>query len=191
MDNRVINLHCAPRPHLQGVVTLPPDKSILHRALIVAAQGEGETTDEAANPGEDNLSTVNVLRQLGVSIEQTPTTVHEKGVGSSNLKPCNTALQCTNAGTTMRLMAGVLSAQSFESVLIGDASLSKRPMQRIVEPLCLMGANISAVQGCAPLTIKPVAALKDLNYDLPIASAKVKDALQLPAYAGDVNVCVN
>lgn len=190
MPNQASDLHVSPQSHLQGVVPLPPDKSILHRALIMAALDEGESFINAENPAIDNLSTVSVLKQLGVKIEQTSNGFKVIGLGKLGLKPSSTPLDCGNSGTTMRLMAGVLAAQSFESVLMGDESLNKRPMQRIIDPLKQMGADISAAKGHAPIHIKPVSSLKNIDYVLPVASAQVKSALQLAGFVSGAIVNV-
>lgn len=167
-----------PRKHLQAKINLPADKSILHRALILNALAEGESVISASHIGEDNKSTISALQSLGVPIEITENTVRVQGVGKQGLQAPKQPIDCGNSGTTMRLLAGVLAAQNFSSELMGDASLQKRPMQRIITPLAKMGAKIASQHGCAPLSIEGTN-LKPLDYELPIASAQIKSALML------------
>ena len=149
---------------LRGSITLPGDKSISHRAVILGAIAQGRTTIEGMLESEDVLSTVNALRNMGVKI------VHHKedgmvveGVGLYGLKDPGQALNMGNSGTAMRLMAGVLVGQSFPSTLVGDDSLSQRPMARVVEPLRALGADISVQNaGYPPIQIKPVKQLRRL-----------------------------
>jgi 3-phosphoshikimate 1-carboxyvinyltransferase len=165
---------------LKGITTVPGDKSITHRALILAALAEG--TSEIYNPlsSLDCLSTVNCLRALGVEIEEHPEKMVVHGVGLQGLQPPKEVLDCGNSGTTMRLLAGVLAAQPFLSVLSGDDSLTARPMGRVVEPLREMGALIKGrMDGqFAPLAVRG-GSLKGITYALPVASAQVKSALLL------------
>ncbi len=167
-----------PRSHLQGHVDLPADKSILHRALMLNALAEGESSILACHYGDDNQTTINALRSLGIAIDVSPTHIHIHGNGKQGLRQATQAIDCGNSGTTMRLLAGILAAQGFNSTLVGDDSLRKRPMQRVVDPLSKMGAKILSQQGCAPLTLTP-STLQSLHYTLPIASAQVKSALLL------------
>mgnify|MGYP000909098186 CR=1 FL=1 len=168
----------------RGTITVPGDKSITHRALLIAAMADG--TSEIINPlrSLDCESTVGCLRALGVEIEEHEgkTVVH--GVGLEGLQPPAGVLDCGNSGTTMRLLAGVLAAQPFVSVLSGDDSLSARPMGRIVEPLRQMGALVKGRAGdqFAPLVIRG-GRLQGITYALPVASAQVKSALLLAGLA--------
>jgi 3-phosphoshikimate 1-carboxyvinyltransferase len=168
-----------PAKFLKGEISLPGDKSISHRAAIIAALAEGESRIENYSTGEDCASTIRCLRQLGVVIEQKGTTVVVHGVGKHGFKPPSETLDCGNSGTTMRLMAGVLAGQKFDSVLTGDDSLRKRPMRRVIEPLSEMGAGIDSEDGLAPLRIKGRRTLTAINYRLPLASAQIKSCVLL------------
>ncbi len=164
---------------LQGTFTVPGDKSISHRAIMLAALAEGESRIEGFLEGEDTRATARIFSQLGVSIE-TPDAhtriVH--GAGLHGLKASNEPLDCGNAGTGMRLLAGLLSAQAFDSELVGDASLSKRPMARVIRLLETMGAHIDARDGnFAPLRIQGGRILRGQVLDTRVASAQVKSAL--------------
>jgi len=129
---------------ISGSISLPGDKSISHRAAMIGAIAKGTSTIENFSDGKDCASTIRCLRQLGVAIEQTGTTVVVHGVGKKGFREPSEPLDCGNSGTTMRLLAGLLAGQSFCSVLTGDESLQKRPMNRIIEPLREMGANIAS-----------------------------------------------
>lgn len=167
----------------------PGDKSITHRALIIAAISDETCRIENALISEDTLATVDCLRALGVEIEieEDKNIITVFGVGLHGLKEPNSPLDCKNSGTTMRLLSGILVAQRFPSILIGDESLSKRPMERVVEPLALMGADIKAdSSGNAPLVINPVEKLDSITYELVVPSAQVKSAIQLASlYTGE------
>lgn len=172
---------------LRGSVRVPGDKSVSHRAIMLGALAEGTTRISGFLEGEDTRATAQVFRQLGVRIE-TPSAneriVH--GVGLGGLKGSAAPLDCGNAGTGMRLLAGVLAGQSFDSVLLGDASLSRRPMRRVIEPLERMGAVIdSETGGLPPLRIRGGSRLRGLDYTLPVASAQVKSALLLAGLYAD------
>ncbi len=130
-----------PANYLKGEVKLPGDKSISHRAAIFAALAEGETRIENFATSADCASTLDCLENLGVEIERENTTIVIKGVGKTGFRTPEKELDCGNSGTTMRLLAGVLAGQNFDSVLVGDASLNQRPMKRIMLPLAEMGAN--------------------------------------------------
>lgn len=168
-----------PAESLNGKVRLPGDKSISHRAAILASMATGETRIENYATSADCASTINCLRNLGVEIQQVDSTVFVKGVGANGFTKPTKELDCGNSGTTMRLLAGVLAGQNFDSVLTGDASLAKRPMRRIIEPLTEMGARIESENGCAPLKIHGKNPLQAISYALPIASAQVKSCLLL------------
>jgi len=166
---------------LQGTVRIPGDKSISHRAIMLAALAEGTSHIDGFLEGEDTRATAAIFAQMGVTIE-TPTPkqriVH--GVGLHGLKPASGILDCGNAGTGMRLLAGLLAAQQFDSCLSGDASLNKRPMRRVTEPLAKMGARINTTEkGTPPLMIYGGQSLRGIDYTLPVASAQVKSALLL------------
>lgn len=168
-----------PANFLSGTIRLPGDKSISHRAAIFAALAAGATRIENFASSADCASTLDCLKNLGVEIERAHSTVLVKGVGENGLAKPLVPLDCGNSGTTMRLLAGVLAGQNFDSVLIGDASLSKRPMKRIVAPLEMMGAKIESEDSHAPLEIRGKNPLQAISYDLPVASAQVKSCVLL------------
>ena len=168
----------APRIDLE--ITVPGDKSISHRAVIIAALSNGFCTLSGFLPSEDCMRTVNAMRALGIRIEQPEPDkliVHGK---KRVLMPPKKEIDCGNSGTTMRLLAGLLAGQTFESRLVGDASLSRRPMDRVIEPLSRMGANIIAEgpEQTPPLRIHG-GSLRGVRHPLPIASAQIKSALLL------------
>ena len=166
---------------LRGRVRVPGDKSVSHRALMLAAIAEGVSTIEGFLEGEDTLATARMLGQLGVRIEApAPGTRLVHGVGLHGLRAPTAELDCGNAGTGMRLMAGLLAGQGFESRLVGDASLSRRPMRRVVTPLERMGARIETGEGgTPPLTIHANNSLQPIEFEADIPSAQVKSAVLL------------
>lgn len=168
-----------PAKLIEGEIALPGDKSISHRAAIIAAMAVGESRIGNYSTGEDCASTLRCLRQLGVEIEQSGTTVVVHGVGKTGFEAPAEPLDCGNSGTTMRLLAGVLAGQQFDSVLTGDQSLRKRPMRRVIEPLTEMGAIIDSEDGFAPLRIKGRQTLSAIYYRLPVASAQIKSCVLL------------
>ncbi len=176
---------------LHGSVRVPGDKSVSHRALMLAAIAEGESCIRGFLEGEDTRATAAVLAQLGVRID-TPSAgervVH--GVGLRGLRGAAQALDCGNAGTGMRLLTGLLAGQAFDSTLVGDASLSKRPMRRVTDPLARMGARIDTHDGLPPLHVHGGQPLHGIRYELPVASAQVKSALLLAGLyaAGETEV---
>lgn len=166
---------------LTGAVSLPADKSIGHRAAILAALGDGVSTITHFPAAADPHATLGCLRGLGVRIEEgEDATVTVHGEGLRGLQPPDAPLDCQNAGTAMRLLAGVLAGQPFGSVLTGDASLQSRPMRRIAEPLAAMGAKLRLTRdGTAPIRIRGGRALQGMTYRLPVASAQVKSCVLL------------
>lgn len=169
-----------PGGRLQGEVRVPGDKSISHRAVMFGALAEGVTEVTGFLTGEDCLCTMKAFQAMGVKIEQTgPTSLRVHGVGLRGLQAPAAPLDLGNSGTSMRLMSGLMAAQPFVTTLIGDASLSKRPMKRIIGPLEQMGAKIESNDGKAPLRVKPVAGLKAISYRSPVASAQVKSGILL------------
>jgi 3-phosphoshikimate 1-carboxyvinyltransferase len=167
-------------PAIHAEMTVPGDKSISHRAIMFAALANGRAEITGFLPGEDCLSTMKAFQQLGIPIERTDeTTVIIEGKRGHFTAPSGD-IDCGNSGTTMRLMCGILAAQPFRSRLTGDASLSKRPMKRIIDPLTQMGAKITAEgeKGSAPLVIEG-GPLKGIEYTSPVASAQVKSAVLL------------
>ncbi len=168
---------------LQGQVEIPGDKSVSHRAVMFAALADGVSRIDGFLEGEDTRATASIFSQMGVRIE-TPFAsqriVH--GVGVDGLRAPPGQLDCGNAGTGMRLLAGLLCAQNFNTVLVGDESLSRRPMRRVIEPLALMGARIaSEAGGVPPLRIQGQQLLRGMDYTLEVASAQVKSAILLAA----------
>ena len=170
---------------LDGTIRLPGDKSISHRAAIFAALANGKTRIENFASSADCASTLDCLKKLGVEISKENPTVYVKGVGKNGFAAPLESLDCGNSGTTMRLLAGVLAGQKFDSVLIGDESLSKRPMRRVIAPLETMGAKIEAEDNHAPLKIHGRNPLQAISYLLPVASAQVKSCVLLAALNAD------
>lgn len=170
-----------PAGSLSGEIEVPGDKSISHRAIIFAAIAEGTSTIRGFLEGEDCLATVRAFRAMGVRIEGPENgqiVVH--GVGKHGLNAPENPIDCGNSGTSMRLLAGLLASQPFDSVLTGDESLLRRPMARVTEPLNQMGAEVIASKnGTPPLIIHGGKSLKGIDYALPVASAQVKSALLL------------
>lgn len=174
--------------HLKGEVTVPGDKSISHRAVMFGSLAEGTTEVLNFLQGADCLSTIDCFRRLGISIENTPDHILIHGKGLHGLHKPDGILDTGNSGTTTRLISGILAGQPFETTLTGDASIQKRPMRRIMEPLSMMGADISSLRGndCAPLRIKG-APLHGIHYHSKVASAQVKSAILLAGlYADDI-----
>lgn len=169
---------------LVGSAPLPGDKSISHRLAILGALAEGTTELENFSAGDDCRRTLDCLRALGVRVETSEDSagrhrVRIEGRGLAGLRPPTAALDAGNSGSTMRMLAGVLAAQPFESVLVGDASLSRRPMGRVLEPLRRMGATVDGTSDdLPPLRIRG-AALRPIEYRSPVASAQVKTAVLL------------
>jgi 3-phosphoshikimate 1-carboxyvinyltransferase len=168
-----------PARRVRGRLHVPGDKSISHRYALLAALADGRSSITNPAPGADCRSTLACLRQLGIRIEQQlDGTLTLLGRGSDGLGSPAGPLDAGNSGTTMRLLAGILAPQAFSSTLVGDPSLSRRPMRRVIEPLELMGARIEAPGGHAPLTIHG-APLRAIAYRLPVPSAQVKSAVLL------------
>ena len=168
----------SPGAPLRGEITVPGDKSISHRAVMIGALADGVTRVDGFLEGEDTRATAAIFERLGVRIEAPQPSVRiVHGVGVDGLRAAAGPLDCGNAGTGMRLLAGLLAGQAFDSELTGDASLSKRPMRRVIEPLSLMGASIESCDGLPPLRIRGGRALQGIDYTLPVASAQVKSAL--------------
>jgi 3-phosphoshikimate 1-carboxyvinyltransferase len=167
-----------------GTLTVPGDKSISHRALMLGAIAHGSTRISGFLAGEDCLSTLRALTDLSVPIERRGATeVTVEGVGMRGLEPAAQPLDMGNAGTAMRLFTGLLAPQRFNSTLIGDGSLMRRPMQRVVVPLAMMGAQIRTHDGRPPIEIRGTPQLRAIHYSLPVASAQVKSAVLLAGLA--------
>ena len=170
-----------PKGKLIGSIRVTGDKSISHRSIMLGALANGTTTVTGFLNGEDCLATISAFRAMGVKIEGPKNgnvTLH--GVGMQGLKVPAQDLDMGNSGTAMRLLTGIMAGQSFNATLVGDASLSSRPMRRITRPLEQMGANIATKEGgTPPLAITSGKALVGIHYDLPVASAQVKSAVLL------------
>ncbi|HCK80533.1 MAG TPA: 3-phosphoshikimate 1-carboxyvinyltransferase [Candidatus Competibacter sp.] len=176
-----LNFTVEPGGALRGRLRVPGDKSISHRAIMFGALAEGKTTVSGFLEGEDCLATLRAFRAMGVRIEgpdRGQVAVH--GVGLHGLRAPVGPLDMGNSGTSMRLMSGLLAGQAFDTVLTGDASLTRRPMRRVTDPLARMGARIeSSERGTAPLRIHGGQRLRGIDYPLPVASAQVKSCLLL------------
>ncbi len=172
-------------PFISGEYEPPPDKSISHRSIIFSSLSQGKSKIFNLLISKDTLATVGVMRDLGIKILRKKSTFIVKGEGLKGFKEPENILNAYNSGTTIRLIAGILSAQKFISIITGDSSLRKRPMKRIIDPLSLMGAKIySRKNGLAPLVFLP-SKLKPINYKLPIPSAQVKSAIILASLFTD------
>ena len=171
---------------LKGEVTIPGDKSISHRAVMFGSLAEGDTEVSNFLQGADCLSTIDCFRKMGIEIENTPERIVIHGKGLHGLHAPSDVLDVGNSGTTTRLISGILAAQPFPVTLTGDASIQKRPMRRIIEPLSMMGADITSINGndCAPLRIVG-GALHGIHYHSKIASAQVKSAILLAGLYAD------
>ncbi|MGQ7595950.1 3-phosphoshikimate 1-carboxyvinyltransferase [Streptococcus suis] len=168
---------------LEGTIRVPGDKSISHRSIIFGSLAKGVTRVHDILRGEDVLSTMQVFRDLGVTIEDNGDVVEVHGVGFDGLQAPKNDLDMGNSGTSIRLISGVLAGQEFEATMFGDDSLSKRPMDRVTVPLSQMGVTVSGQtdRDLPPLTIKGTKSLKPISYQLPVASAQVKSALLFAA----------
>lgn len=182
---------------IAGAVTVPGDKSISHRAAILAALGEGPVTIHGFLDGEDCRNTLRAIASLGIDVEAGANTAEGRGSitihgrGLCGLSAPAAVIDCGNSGTGLRLLAGLLAAQPFDSELCGDESLQRRPMGRIIDPLQLMGARIDATDGKPPLRIHGRQELQAIHYELPMASAQVKSAILLAGLAAGVPVSVS
>lgn len=179
---RALDWLARPAQALRGRIRVPGDKSVSHRAMMLGSLAEGTTRVTGFLEGEDTLATAAAFRAMGVRIDEPgPGERLVHGVGLHGLRAPQAPIDCGNAGTGMRLLSGVLAAQSFPSTLVGDDSLSRRPMRRVLEPLGRMGARIAATpSGTAPLRIDPAAGgLRGIDYESPVASAQVKSCVLL------------
>lgn len=175
----------SPAKSVLGNVELPGDKSISHRAAILSAMATGETRITNFATSADCASTLECLEKLGVGIRRESSSVVVNGFGKTGFQKPNARLDCGNSGTTIRLLAGVLAGQNFESILIGDESLQTRPMKRVIEPLRLMNAGIEAVENHAPLSISGKYPLWAIDFELPVASAQIKSCILLAGLNAD------
>ena len=177
-----------PSNSISGTISVPGDKSISHRSLILLSISEGEAKISGLLESDDCLSTLKIFRILGVSITKNNNgDYYVKGKGINGLKKTSDVLNCGNSGTSMRLLAGLLCGQKFASCLIGDESLNLRPMERISSPLGMMGANIKlSKNSTAPINIFPTEKLLPIEYKMPIDSAQIKSSIILASlYAKD------
>jgi 3-phosphoshikimate 1-carboxyvinyltransferase len=173
-----------PTKYLNGTIKLPGDKSISHRSAIISALANGTTKIENFASSADCASTLECLRKLGVEIERNGSKVIVKGVGKKGFIKPKSELDCGNSGTTVRMLSGIVAAQTFSSTLIGDESLSKRPMKRVIEPLTEMGAKFDSNENRLPMTVHGTS-LKSVTYKPNIASAQVKSCVLLAGLNAD------
>ena len=186
MERDKAHFHVAAGGCVRGDVTVPGDKSVSHRAVLLGGIAEGTTEVENFLESEDCLATLNAMRAMGVNVERPAAgRVVIDGVGLHGLAAPKGPLDMGNAGTAMRLSMGLLAGQSFDTTLIGDESLSRRPMERAAEPLRRMGARIATTDGHPPVRITGGARLKGLEVDLKVASAQVKSAILLAGLYAD------
>ncbi len=164
---------------IKGRLRLPGDKSISHRAALIAALARGESQLANFSSSSDCASTLTCLQKLGVRIQRNGNDIRVNGVGSGGFSAPKEPLDCGNSGSTMRMLAGMLAGHDFLSILTGDDSLRSRPMRRIIEPLEMMGARLESEEGYPPLRIKGHRPLNPVSYELPVASAQVKTCLLL------------
>ncbi len=176
---------------LKGTITVPGDKSISHRLIMFGSLANGTTKIHHFLNGEDCLATINCFRRLGINIEQDSDNVTIYGRGLHGLHAPNEILDAGNSGTTARLLSGILAGQSFDSKISGDASLRKRPMKRIIDPLREMGADISSIlrNNCVPLYITP-GNLHGIHYISPVSSAQIKSCILLAGLYADSKTSV-
>ncbi|OOR89002.1 bifunctional prephenate dehydrogenase/3-phosphoshikimate 1-carboxyvinyltransferase [Moraxella caviae] len=182
-DTMSQSYYIQPQHDISGVISVPGDKSISHRSIMFGSLADGVTRVSGFLQGEDALATLQAFSDMGVKIERTGDQVVIHGVGIDGLSTPKNPLYMGNSGTSMRLLAGILSAQKFDSVMTGDVSLSKRPMERVAVPLRQMGAKIQSTgeKGTAPLSITGNQTLNAIHYELPVASAQIKSCLILAA----------
>ncbi len=181
-----------PGGKLSGQLTVPGDKSISHRAIMLGAIAEGETNVSGFLQGEDTLATMQAFQQMGVSIERSGSNIRIIGVGLGGLKAPGKPLDLGNSGTSVRLLAGLLAGQRFDVDLTGDESLRKRPMRRVIDPLMQMNASISCTDdGTLPVHITGGQQLHGIEYDMPVASAQLKSCLLLAGlYASGTTIVI-
>lgn len=192
MTHSNLTFTVSPGGCLRGTLRVPGDKSISHRSIMLGSLAEGTTRVSGFLEGEDNLATLNAFRAMGVNIEGPhagKVTIH--GVGMHGLHAPKEPVYLGNSGTSMRLLTGLFSAQAFDVTLTGDASLSKRPMKRVADPLAKMGAVIETTDaGTPPVTIRGGQKLHGIDYVMPVASAQVKSSLLLAGLYANGMTCV-
>ncbi len=187
-----INYIVSPGGKLQGNIRVPGDKSISHRAVMLGAIASGRTIIHGFLQGEDTLATMAAFRAMGVEIDHQEQTVIINGVGLHGLKPSAHPLDLGNSGTSARLLSGLLAGQKFDSEITGDASLMKRPMRRVTDPLQQMNADIEcSEQGTLPIRIHGGRKLKGIDYTLPVVSAQLKSCLLLAGLYAEGKTCVH
>jgi 3-phosphoshikimate 1-carboxyvinyltransferase len=175
----VTPVEVAPAVALRGGLAVPGDKSISHRALLLGAVADGESTFEGLGLSEDTQATAAAVRALGADVDLDGARAVVGGVGLRGLRPSGEPIDCRNAGTLMRLLPGLLAGQEGRFELVGDESLSRRPLERVADPLRLMGAFAETTDGHAPLVIEGREGLEPIRYELPMASAQVKSCVLL------------
>jgi 3-phosphoshikimate 1-carboxyvinyltransferase len=190
--SKFIQFSVQPGGRLGGSIRVPGDKSISHRSIMLGSLAEGTTEVSGFLEGEDSLATLQAFRDMGVVIEGPRAgrvTIH--GVGLHGLKQPAKPLDLGNSGTSMRLLAGLMSGQAFDVEMVGDASLSTRPMKRVTVPLAQMGAEVATTEaGTPPLKVKGGAQLHGIHYNMPVASAQVKSCILLAGLYADSPTCV-
>jgi len=175
-----MHFYLEPGGKLTGRIRVPGDKSMSHRAIMLGSIAEGRSSVSGFLQGEDALATLAAFRQMGVAIsDPVAGELTIDGVGLHGLAPPECVMDVGNSGTSIRLMAGLLAGQRFDSILTGDQSLLRRPMARVITPLSQMGALISSHEGCPPLEVMGGRALTGIHYDMPVASAQVKSSVLL------------
>ena len=187
-----MNIVVNPSALNSGAVSVPGDKSISHRSIMLGSLAEGVTRISGFLEGDDSLATLRAFRDMGVRIEGPQDgRVTIRGVGMGGLEAPAGPLDLGNSGTSMRLMSGLMAGQGMDLTLVGDASLSGRPMKRVTDPLGQMGADIdTAPGGTAPLHIRPTESLRGMHYEMPVASAQVKSCLLLAGMYAQGETCV-
>lgn len=188
---QALNLISNPVSSIRGEITVPGDKSMSHRSIILGALAQGTTIVDGFLEGEDCLATLKAFRAMGVVIEgpdQQRIVIH--GVGKNGLQKPQHIIDCGNSGTSIRLLAGLLAAQQFDSELTGDESLLQRPMLRVSKPLTAMGAHISTCDGKPPIRIKGGVSLRGIDYVMPEVSAQVKSCILLASLYAQGQTCI-
>jgi 3-phosphoshikimate 1-carboxyvinyltransferase len=181
----VSQIEAVPAVSVRGDVAVPGDKSISHRALMLGAVAEGESSLTGLGVSEDTLATAEAMRALGAGVALDGDHATVGGVGLRGLQPPEQAIDCGNAGTLMRLLPGLLAGQEGRFELVGDESLSRRPLDRVAEPLSRMGVQVATTEGHAPLVIEGRGSVEPISYALPVASAQVKSCVLLAGLYAD------
>ena len=185
MSSKTINLLASCKKKINGCIEVPGDKSISHRAIIISSIAKGETQINHYLNSTDVNATIDACRHIDAKIEKNNKSLVISGNNLERIQSEDIELNFGNSGTSIRLMMGILSAQNFSSILIGDESLSKRPMNRVSNPLIKMNANIKTSNGKTPLFISPTDGIKNLDHEINVASAQVKSSIMLAGLYGD------